>query len=116
MTSAIIEKPRLTIAESTELQRLKATIRDSSEAVDLLVKDLQSKSRQVITEAVIGGSSLARVREIVGPAHFPEWLRKNCRMMTAEQANARTVLAKSPEDLATQRGFVDALRALGALE
>ena len=114
-TSPTTEKPRLTIAQSTELHQLKRTINDSAEVVGLLVKDVRSKFPQLLTEAVLGGSSLARVREIVGPAAFGDWLRKNARL-TAEQAAAFTVLAKSGDDLGTQRGLIDALRSLGVLE
>lgn len=116
MSSATTNNPlRLTIAQSTELFQLKRTIKDSAEAVESLVKSVKGQHRQLLTEAVVGGSSLARVREIVGPAQFQDWLRKNCSL-SAEQAAAFTVVAKSCDELDTKRGFVDALRSLGALE
>lgn len=106
---------RLTIAESNELHRLKRTINDSAEAVESLVKSLKEQSRQALAESVIGGSALARVREIVGPKDFQKWIQQNVRL-SAEQAATFAVLAKSGDALATQRGLIDALRALGALE
>jgi hypothetical protein len=116
MTTETTKTQPRSIAHSTELFALKKQIKASHEVTELLTKTVREKSRELITEAVVGGAALARVREILGPREFPVWLEQNVRGLSAEQATVFTVLAKSGEQLETRRGYVDALRALEALQ
>ena len=74
------KKKKVTLAkEAFELKPLKRQINDGHQAVEAFKKSVKDKSRQALTEAIIVGQKLKRVKEIVGHGGFLRWVRENCK-------------------------------------
>jgi hypothetical protein len=110
-------KTKISIANSTELHRLKKTINTSAEAVESLVKSVKDKSRQALAEALICGKALVRVKEIVKFGQFEKWCAENCKGIERKTVQRYTSLAtRGSHLLATGIGLRQAYIALGILK
>lgn len=106
----------MSIANSTELHRLKRTIKNSNEIVTDFVKQSRKSGQVALGEALLCGVQLLRVRELVGPSGFDEWVSKNFKDLQAETAKTFMTLAKSQshdDALSDRRWLQQAYQALG---
>lgn len=110
---------RMSIANSTELHKLKRTINDSAEAVESLVKSVKDKSRQALAEALVCGGALLKAKFILGFGQFEKWCRENCKKVSEKTARNYMRLAKGQsvaDLLATGGGLKEAYISIGILK
>ena len=110
---------RISIANSTELHKLKRTINDSADAVESLVKSVKDKSRQALAEALICGKALLRAKEIMKFGQFEKWCRENCKKVSKATVKNYMRLANSQHVshlLTTGVGLRQAYIAIGILK
>jgi len=118
MSSPTIENPRLTIAQSTELFRIKRTVKQSTEVVASELQRSRTHAQAALAEALIGGAELLKARRILGKTAFDAWLVESFQHQP-DVVRVCVTLAwaqSNDESLTTKTGVTEAFKALGILE
>lgn len=109
-------KPLSTVVQQ-ELKTLKKAINDGHEAIELIVAKTKEKANEALTEAILEGERLAKVKKLLPYGAFTRWLKENCKKISVRTAQRYMTLAtRKAQLLKTDIGLRKAYAMIGIIK
>lgn len=110
-----LQKP-VSTATQQELKTLKKAINDGHDAVEMIVERTKDEANSAVTEAILVGERLHRVKKIVPYGSFLRWLKDNCKKISVRTAQRYMTLAtRKASLLKTDLGLRQAYALIGII-
>lgn len=115
-TKTQIKTKSPSLAVQQELKMLKKQINEGHDAVELMVTRVKSDGNKILTEAILEGNRLLRVKKIVPYGSFGRWIKENCKKISIRTAQRyMTLTTRKAELLKTDIGLRKAYALVGII-
>ncbi|MEI8288625.1 MAG: DUF3102 domain-containing protein [Verrucomicrobiota bacterium] len=104
------------LAVQQELKALKKQINEGHDTVEQMVARVKSDGNKILTEAILEGDRLLRVKKLVQYGSFGRWIKDNCKRISLRTAQRYMTLAtRKAELLKTDIGLRKAYALVGII-
>lgn len=105
------------IEAEKELKSLKKQINDGHEVIEQMVSNIKKDGNKVLTEAILEGNRLLKVKKLVPFGSFNRWIKENCKSISTRTAQRYMALAtRKAELLTTDVGLRKAYALVGIIK
>ena len=110
-------KNNISIKVQQELKTLKKAINDGHDSIEQMVTDIRAEGNKVLTEAILEGNRLLKVKKLLPYGAFNRWIKENCKKFSTRTAQRYMALAtRKSELLTTDVGLRKAYALVGIIK
>lgn len=116
-TNAQLKPKSLNVQTQQELKSLKKQINDAHEVIEQMVANIKAEGNKVLTEAILEGNRLLKVKKLLPYGAFNRWIKDNCKSFSTRTAQRYMALAtRKTELLTTDVGLRKAYALVGIIK